>query len=218
MKSKPKADMFVWYWFTVLLVILFVYGCMTARKAERAIDKFPEIAERKLLNNLPRIIIRDTFTKLEVDSSGFIESIIAANDVSARAGIYIDSLQDRIDQLSVGAKELCADFLLINDALVQENKTLNRLMANVKPIVKTVTLERRYEDTLRSILLNNQLARTTDTLSKVRSELKTYKDKAKGNFTLYFPKWLLWLIIIGTVVYFGVKNKTLIGKFIKSVK
>ena len=213
MKNKPKPTGFLLYW---SLAFLLIFGCMTPKKAKKAIEKFPEVAEGILLNGLQRITVHDTVINTVIDSSGFLESrskVIAESEKQRR---YIDSLLKLPKNNSV--KQICADIILINDALVEENKTLNRLMANVKPIVKTVTLERRYEDTLRSILLTNQLVRTKDTLSKVRSELKVYKDKAKGNFTLYFPKWLLWLIIIGAVIYFGVKNKTLIGKFIKSVK
>lgn len=213
-KSEPRPRNPLLWWTVVLVIFI---GCLTPKKAKKAIEKFPEVAEGVLLNGLQRITVHDTVINTVVDSSGFLESRSKALSEAERQRRYTDSLWKTLPKNN-SAKQICADILLINDALVQENKTLNRLIANVRPIVKTVTLERRYEDTLKSILLTNQLVRTKDTLSKVRSELKVYKDRAKGNFTLYFPKWLLWLIIIGAVVYFGVKNKTLIGKLIKSVK
>jgi hypothetical protein len=170
---------------------------MTAKKAARAVDKFPELAEKRVLKNIPRIIIRDTITRIEIDSSGIIESVTAANRIAARTEAYMDSMKKSIDQLSAGARDICADFLLINDALIADNKTLSRIISEMKPVKVTERKEIWYEDTLR-----------LKQMGMISAELKTFKDKAKGNYTLYFPKWLFILIIIvgGLVLFTRIKT------------
>lgn len=200
--NPPKPTAFLWSIFFVLLIS----SCYTVKKAEKqqdkVIDRFPEIAAKKMIERFPRVTVRDTIINTVVDSAGFLLSIREIEE----AGWIIDSLQGRINALSNDTKETCIDFVLLNDALKSENKRLK----NVKPVIIYRDKIQFEEDSSKIFLAEKERDGYKEKYA-IDHDWRVLKEKKeKGKLVILIPWWLIIFILVAGAgfVFLGIKNKT----------
>ena len=204
--KAPKPTAFLWSIFFVLLIS----SCYTAKKAEKqqdkVIERFPEIAAKKMIERFPRVTVRDTIINTVVDSAGFLLSIREIEE----AGWIIDSLQGRVNALSNDTKKLCVDFILLNDALSNENKRLIKIISNIKPVIEYRERVITVQDTETIYLLKREINEWKEKYV-IDHDWRVLKEKKeKGKLVILIPWWLIvFILVAGAVfVFLGIKNKS----------
>lgn len=212
-KSKPpRAEYFLICWIIVFILIIVFAGCLTAKKAskqqDRIIEKYPSIAAQKLRARFP-IIERETIITV-IDSAEFVRQRDSSLKEAAKSKKSLDSIREKIKTLPEAVKEVCADYELIIDGLTLENVTLNRLMANQKPVIiykdRTITVEDSSK--IYQLVLDRDEWKQLYAIDHDWRVLKEKKEK--GKLVILIPWWLIIFILVAGAgfVFLGIKNKT----------
>lgn len=207
------------YYWTFFISTCLIVGCYTAKKAEKqqakVILKHRTVAARAFLKEFPNRAIHDTVFTTNYDSAAFIkardEAIADSKKVAALSKKNIDSLNKRISSMSDSTKSICADIILINDWLTNDNETMNKTITRLYSLPPKIEYRDRKTTEIDSTLYFLAVTERDHykELYDIDHKWRVNKEKKENrSLTLHIPWWVIISLAIAAMGFSFLKFRT----------